>query len=395
MTKRLTIEEMQSLAKKRGGKCLSTEYVNCYSNLDWVCTHGHPWSATPSSIKSGGWCPICSFNRKRDTIEVMQSIANDRGGWCLSSEYVNQNTKLRWKCAHGHTWLAVPGSIKNQGSWCGVCSSGIAERICRSYFRQIFGLPFPKRRPRWLKNSRGNQMELDGYCQELYLAFEHQGGQHYEKSHHFGQSDQDFTKRQIDDRAKVQLCKERGIRLVCVPALFTMTKLDDFQQWLYTECQKLGIEIPQGMLTKKVNLKSAWVASRTTKMMDLMHSIAKERGGKCLSTEYLGAFTKLKWECANGHRWDATSNSVKNTGNWCSRCDIESRTGEQFRNLRKRSLCNMHELAELWGIKCLSTTWVNKSTKLEWECAHGHRWEADNRTMRARKHKCQKCRVGR
>lgn len=34
----------------------------------------------------------------------------------------------------------------------------------------------------------------------------------------------------------------------------------------------------------------------------------------------------------------------------------------------------MQALAELKNGKCISTTYTNMSTHLEWGCEHGHRW---------------------
>ena len=121
MTKRLTIEEMHSLAESRGGKCLSTVYVGSQSKLEWECAHGHSWSATPSNIKNHGtWCRICT----KITIEDMQALAEEQGGKCISTEYVNSETHLEWKCSNDDhpSWLATPHSVKNKGSWCKKCA---------------------------------------------------------------------------------------------------------------------------------------------------------------------------------------------------------------------------------------------------------------------------------
>jgi hypothetical protein len=123
--RRLTIEEMHEIAKARGGKCLSTKYVNSNTNLDWKCAEGHQWKATPSNIKAGKWCHICGrirgFEKQRLTIEEMHEIAKARGGKCLSTKYTNSKTKLKWECAEGHQWSAIPESVKG-GTWCRVCS---------------------------------------------------------------------------------------------------------------------------------------------------------------------------------------------------------------------------------------------------------------------------------
>jgi hypothetical protein len=73
------------------------------------------------NIKIGKWCPFCSRTAK-GTIEEMQALAAKNGGKCLSTRYINARTKLKWQCAEGHTWMAIPSSIKNLKSWCPDCN---------------------------------------------------------------------------------------------------------------------------------------------------------------------------------------------------------------------------------------------------------------------------------
>lgn len=115
-----TIEEMQGIAEERGGKCLSEEYRNHQTKLTWQCKEGHQWQNTPSHVRRGQWCPAC-VGRAIGTIEEMRQIAKSRGGQCLSREYTNSQTKLAWQCKEGHQWRAVPGNIKF-GKWCPVCA---------------------------------------------------------------------------------------------------------------------------------------------------------------------------------------------------------------------------------------------------------------------------------
>ena len=110
---------MHKLAEKKGGKCLSIEYVNTRTKLKWQCKEGHVWEAKPKKIKRGTWCPICARN-VRLTIEKMHKLAEKKGGKCLSTEYVNTRTKLKWQCKEGHVWEARPDNIK-RGTWCPIC----------------------------------------------------------------------------------------------------------------------------------------------------------------------------------------------------------------------------------------------------------------------------------
>ena len=133
---RLGLAKMQALAAERGGECLSTEYVNSRSSLLWQCAAKHQWSAAPTNVKGRkSWCPTCAGKANADkrrgkkrgrlerlTIEEMQDIATLRGGQCLSDEYVNSYTCLRWRCKLGHEWDATPSSIKYHQCWCPECA---------------------------------------------------------------------------------------------------------------------------------------------------------------------------------------------------------------------------------------------------------------------------------
>ena len=100
----------------------------------WVCSAGHEWTAANNDRNRGNGCPTCG-NRKRGdatrgTLKEMQAIAKERGGKCISSEYVTARKKLKWECAKGHTWEAVPDCVKNRGSWCPICAK--AQRRLRT-----------------------------------------------------------------------------------------------------------------------------------------------------------------------------------------------------------------------------------------------------------------------
>jgi len=262
-TEKGSIDEMSQIAETRDGKCLSKVYGNSKTKLLWECAEGHRWWATPSNIKNReSWCNVCAakikaYNKKLG-IDKMHSIAKDRGGKCLSKIYVNTKTKLLWECEIGHQWTTAPSTIL-QGRWCPECSSGLGERICREFFEQLFEDQFVKSYPKWLINENGNQMELDGFCQNLKLAFEHHGRQHYTSDTFFYKSDNDFKVRQKLDRQKKMLCKKNRITLIEVPEIPTMLPIEGVKKFIKFECKKRGVSLPIDYDKREVKLQKALI----------------------------------------------------------------------------------------------------------------------------------------
>ena len=126
-SKKKTIKDCEISANEKGGKCLSTEYINRDTKMKWQCKEGHIWEVAYNNIsKSRSWCPECgklsSGNKRRNNIAECHKIANERGVKCLSIEYINNNTKMKWECGEGHKWETTFTHIKSSQSWCPICS---------------------------------------------------------------------------------------------------------------------------------------------------------------------------------------------------------------------------------------------------------------------------------
>jgi len=364
----LTIQEMRSLAESRGGRCLSDVYVNTHTPLLWECRARHRWEAQPSSVKGSSWCPVCAGHTSPSMNDINR-LANERGGKCLSRDYKDSQSPLEWECIEGHQWKATWNNIR-RGKWCPTCSAGLGERICREFFSQLFRCPFPKSRPEWLVNKAGNRMELDGYSATLRIAFEHQGKQHYDTDSHFFGIEKDLSRRQEDDTLKSDLCTQKGIALVAVPQIPDLLPLDQVRAFIKEALAANGIPLPQDFITRDVDLNRAYRTPGSRELLDHLRAIATEHGGKCLSTSYVNSITKLKWECAKGHQWTATPNGVQQ-GAWCPECGAAKRGHAQ-----RLGLPEMQAIAASRGGRCLSDEYVNSKTHLLWRCKEGHEWKA-------------------
>jgi len=112
------------------------------------------------------------------------------------------------------------------------------ESITRLLFERMFGKPFIKERPEWLKEKRGRALELDGFNQELKLAFEYQGVQHYKYIPRFHKDLEDFEKQKYRDQLKLEICKQKGVTLLQIPYGKEGDRL-----FIVEELQRLGYSV--------------------------------------------------------------------------------------------------------------------------------------------------------
>ena len=373
------LKRLKIFAKTKGGECLSKKYVDAKTKYLWKCDKGHKWSSTSDSVVNNNtWCPKCALDNMGETHgylneefikNVCNEEANKKGGSVIKYELRFSRSRKRhyvqYICQKGHKWWSVHHAIFD-GVWCPTCSKGVSERITKLVFEKITGKTFYKCFPKWLKNSLGNKMELDGYNEELSIAFEYHGEQHYKEIKFFHKGRKSFERRVKDDELKRSQCEERGITLIEVPYYLEHEEIQEFvTEKLINEANLSRDKLK----TEKIELSEEDVHPEN--MILKLRAIAKSYGGELLSNVYINNNTKLKWRCSEGHEWEAVSASIINNKSWCKIC--------RFVQMGKNKATpdkEIKKLVESKGGKLINIERLPKEgTKLSIECKFGHRWD--------------------
>ena len=359
---RLQLAKYRATAEAHGGRCLSRSYLRSAAKLDWVCALGHRWSALPSNIRKGHWCPTCgqirwSARKRQQTLETVRALARKRGGRCLSREYAKGNTKLEFRCARGHRWSTLPFRITG-GHWCQRCSAvARAQPTREKTFRSVLAIA-RRRGGRCLSTTYTNVWaKMRWRCAE---------GHEWEAN-------------------AFQIRHHRTWCLRCAGIhRYTLDEMREVARRRGGEClSDLYLDVARP-LRWRCRAGHTWWASASNVIRqgtwcprcygtfrdDLvrLRKIARRHGGQCLSTEYEGCNEPLLWRCRKGHEWWTKPCHIVH-GSWCAIC---RRSGPRS----ILTLEDMQAMASERGGQCLSTTYFNGTTHMRWRCASGHEWEA-------------------
>jgi len=296
-------------------------------------------------------------------IDDMKKSAEERNGKCLSDKYINSDSILKWQCGNGHVWEASAASTFYNKNWCPICANRryINEERSRYIFEKLTDKKFPSNR-KVLKNGQ----ELDGYCDELKLAFEYHGEQHYKKIRFYNKK-RNLTKIQKMDEKKRKKCKEKNITLIEIP--YTVFEKKEEIRFITNQLTKNGVVVK----SQEITYEDFWTNIDELKKY---RKIAKERGGKLLSEVYIRKDYKLLWECAERHKWKAAPQSIDK--HWCPAC-----AHEKLDAARRLSMDKIRNVAISRRGKCLSETYKNNHILLEWQCQYGHIWETSYSSIRS------------
>jgi hypothetical protein len=92
------------------------------------------------------------------------------------------------------------------------------EVVCCRVLEALFCRPFDRVRPSFLKNPETKRnLELDCYNEEIGLAVEYNGYQHYHWPNFTGQTREAFEQQLRRDRYKKTMCEKKGITFIAVP----------------------------------------------------------------------------------------------------------------------------------------------------------------------------------
>ena len=241
--------------------------------------------------------------------------------------------------------------------------------MTRKLFEALFNEKFGRVRLAIL-----NKLELDGYCENLKLAFEYDGAQHYQFKELFHKTPEDFKNQQNRDLLKDQLCQQNNITLIRIP--YTV-KYHELQEFITAECIKRNIVIPNNNKIDPTTFSDIYRLNEN-KYNDLKQAI-ENRGGTILTDVYISITTFFDVKCSNHHTFRTNGDRIK-LGHWCPFCAKN-----------KLTILDMQEMASRMGGFCLSDIYINRITELKWKCQSDHIWYENFSNISRRQHFCKKC----
>ena len=312
-----TIEDCQNFAKSNNLILNSNSINNKMDELDWTCKNCNTsWSTSfANMLGRKNICLHCD-GWELVTIERLQEIAKSKGGVCLSSTY-RPSEKQEFKCSLGHQFDKDWAHL-SRGQWCPTCNDKLSsESIVKLYLETLLNKKFPKIKPKWLETIDGSRLELDGYCQELGLAFEHHGPQHYEVTKFFHQNDpKKLENQQIRDQLKLSLCEKNGVKVLVVPTLGEKIQVSDLKDFIKTELIKLDIELPSNYDEIEIDINQINHSDK----LDCYHELAEKNLGKIrleLMEPYVNINSIVWIECSKG-TVSSKKGSLLKEGFWCT-----------------------------------------------------------------------------
>lgn len=325
------LERAKQKAKEKGGECLSTEYLGSSQKMLWKCDNpAHlPWEARYANIVTNTkWCPYCAGKLTNEQYMANATKkAESRGGKCLSTEYINNTQKMLWDCDNtSHpTWKASYSNVVNHDRWCPKCSEFFyKEHNIRLVLEYLLDTQLPKIKLDWNINPKtGKLLELDGYSEDKRIAFEFQGRQHY--GHAFGSKNQeeiDYIK--YKDKIKQENCLKNNVKLLIINDNKEVNQVETLLIYLLNIFKEEELEFKSNIDINIVRDLFNEMVNHQEKFLQRAKEYAESRGGQCLSETYVDKNNKLEWKCDNETHPSWFSNSTliyKNT--WCRKCSKE------------------------------------------------------------------------
>lgn len=115
------------------------------------------------------------------------------------------------------------------------------ELETKAALERLLGVTFSKVRPSWLRNMMhmtGRNLEIDCYNEELSVAVEYSGPQHFMYPNSFHKTLAEFAAQVERDAFKRQVCEERGLVFIVVP--HTVPR-KDIEAFLLHELTQRGV----------------------------------------------------------------------------------------------------------------------------------------------------------
>lgn len=130
----LTGDAFASFVEEFGYKLLEP-YVNNLTKVKFRCDKGHTYETSPKAFKSGCRCPKCSNTCPEQAKQRFLDIC-ENNNYVILGEYINSKIKVEIKCSKGHIFKMRPNDI-TMGSKCPKCNNCCPEQSKERFLNNL------------------------------------------------------------------------------------------------------------------------------------------------------------------------------------------------------------------------------------------------------------------
>jgi hypothetical protein len=368
-----SIETLNGLAESRGGKCLSPEYLGWHVNHEWECVARHRWWNTPGNVFRGNWCPVCNktgFNEEICRAVFEKALGESFPKWKPSGlstsnggqmEVDGFSKKLKIAFEYhgiqhyeptyfGKRFSDLAKQQQRDKSVQDYCTKKAVKLVIVPYFRSRLlagkieeirlaafrvGIELPAvidpgniyvRNSKYayyakIAKERGGRLVTKCYTGSgAPHTWECQEGHRWRATPNnvargtWCTKCQGIVKHSLKEIQKI--AKDRGGRCLDNEYKSVNTPMR-FECSIGHQWTAHPANILRGTWCKKCSSRKA--GKRRLLTVADMQSTAAARNGRFVSETYKGVTHKYKWECEEGHQWEATPNNIRR-GRWCPYC---------------------------------------------------------------------------
>jgi len=202
-------------------------YKNAHKKVLIICpVHGEFLQKPNLHISQKSGCSDCAIEKRSMTQEqfIQKAIEIHGNKYNYSKTIFKKKIhKIEIICSKHGSFFQKAANHIDSGQGCPSCTKNqVSEPLFREVLEKIFvdkfnkEYKFPNTRPEWLRNPEtGWALELDCYNEELELAFELHGIQHYEPVEYFG-GEKRYIKQYRRDLRTRNVCWEKGVTLFAI-----------------------------------------------------------------------------------------------------------------------------------------------------------------------------------
>lgn len=289
----------------------------------------------------------------KSDIKNVQNIAKLKGGELLTQKIQSEFDTLYFECKNGHEFCLTYTQFIKDFVWCSDCGLSSGELEIKKVCKDLFIEKFNKIRPNWLKTNKGTSLEIDLFCEELKLAFEYNGKQHYEFVPMFHSTEENFKQTKEHDKIKLRDCTKQGITLIVIPYTvktknikqFVIDQLklvnikptnpnympepesDDEDEYLVKKPKQQNLDFKKNKgeedeEDEKLVKKKKLVKTKNDQLieaLDKIKQIIKDKEGLFIGCEYESRESIVTVKCKDGHEWTPRAKYLSR-GRWCPTC---------------------------------------------------------------------------